>query len=241
MEVRKSPPQLLIEKLHLGELDPHTSVNTQACQNELETLSSSNEQIWAEYPPDMVALQIAQRLRKRRLSIPGASLLERLNSLRSPKWQWAAIVLLVCAPVGLLVLNRPNETDRIKGLSPFLTIYRKVGNSFERMSSNSKVAEHDIIQISYVAHDARFGAIFSVDGNGKLTLHYPERPGPAAKLITSGEVILPDAFELDSSPQFERFVFVTSPDSFETQSLIEHFQQGSLPKQYMSSSVLLKK
>ena len=64
--------------------------------------------------------------------------------------------------------------------------------------------------------------LLSIDGAGKVTLHWPEnKSGAAAALKTSGEVRLPAAYELDDAPAFERFFLVRSTEPFSVATATE--------------------
>lgn len=234
-------PDLILEKAHLAELNESEAAALNAeygadstYQNDLLALSASNQQILEEYSPDFVISQL-EKLTAPQKTSPN-------YFARSIHFRVAfALVVLLIAPLGVFLIKNSPEVVRTKGMSPFINVYRKAGDSFERLGSDSKVKENDVLQVSYVAHDAKFGAVFSIDGNGKFTLHYPEKPGPAAPLIASGEVILPNAFELDNSPRFERFVFVSSKTPFNTDEITATTLAAKLPNQFTAFSILLRK
>jgi len=88
----------------------------------------------------------------------------------------------------------------------------------------------------------RFGIIASIDARGRVTLHLPESPGPAVALDRDGERALPHAYELDDSPGFERFFFVTSDAPFATPEIAESLKSGGpLPARLASFGLVLTK
>ena len=100
----------------------------------------------------------------------------------------------------------------------------------------------DTLQIRYVAAGKRFGVIASIDARGTVTLHLPETPGPAAALQRDGERTLPHAFELDDSPGFERFIFVTSDAPFATAEVASRLKSGhALPAALTAFELTLNK
>lgn len=241
---------LALERCKLQESPPEEAVaikKSQEGQSKLSALILSDERILDEYPPDLMSAQITRRAFPSRSSghSPWKS---RWGNLRTAFPRLAlATFAVVLIPFALLTFR---ETDsRVKGGTPYISVYKKSGESFERLGAEALVKERDVLQISYVAFRKRFGAIFSVDGKGVLTLHYPEVPGEAARLVPEGEVILPNAFELDSSPKFERFFFFTSQEPFHTNGIIRSFKPYGnsdsfdiqLPKSIRQFSVLLKK
>ena len=52
-------------------------------------------------------------------------------------------------------------------------MYRKTDNGAEELAAGQAARQKDVLQLSYIAADARYGVIFSVDGRGTLTLHLP--------------------------------------------------------------------
>ena len=113
-----------------------------------------------------------------------------------------------------------NGKERAKGSSNIF-VYKKSGDSALRLKNKAKVSEGDIIQISYVASGAKYGAIISIDGNGYLTQHYPEFGTKAFELDNKGEIPLDFSYQLDDAPDFERFVFITSDNQFDISSLMD--------------------
>jgi len=105
---------------------------------------------------------------------------------------------------------------RAKGSGPTLFIYKKDGDKAIRLVTNSKVQADDIIQLSYFAGSASYGAILSVDGNGVVTQHYPDFGDIPAMLLPIGEVSLDFAYQLDNAPRFERFIFIVGTTVFST-------------------------
>ena len=121
-----------------------------------------------------------------------------------------------------LTLTDTNKTERIKGretqnsqnTAPKLFIYKKDGNNIVLLGSRTHVDADDILQVSYLSGSDTYGAIFSVDGNGVVTQHFPDLGNAAAKLVTGREVSLDFAYKLDDAPGFERFFFVSGSKPF---------------------------
>ena len=137
----------------------------------------------------------------------------------------AAIVVLVAA---LLAGGEARLDDgvRTKGLEPRLNVYRLVGYDGDgnaqvaTVDSGEQVPHFTDLQVSYIAAGKPYGAIFSVDGRGTITLHHPIHADATPRLQPFGEIYLPDGFRLDDAPDFERFYFVTSPDPFDVRELL---------------------
>jgi hypothetical protein len=102
-----------------------------------------------------------------------------------------------------------------------LRVYRQSKTGSELLSDASQVFAGDRLQLSYVSADAKYGMIFSEDSVGNVTIHLPAETTSSSVALKSGETILADAFELDSTLGFERFVLVTSSQSFEITPAIQ--------------------
>ena len=104
-----------------------------------------------------------------------------------------------------------NEYIGLKGdQEPLLRVYRQIGHNAELIDKDSTVKNHDILQIAYCASGETYGVIFSIDGRGVVTLHFPERSDGEALLNQAGEIPIPHAYEIDDAPDFERFFLVSS-------------------------------
>ena len=135
------------------------------------------------------------------------------------------------------------ETIGIRGdLRPALRIYRKTKTGSELLRAHAPVHRGDTLQIRYVAAGKRFGVIASIDARGQVTFPLPESPGPAVALERDGERALPHAYELDDSPGFERFLFLTSNAPFTTAEIAQALKSGStLPAPLAAFELALKK
>jgi hypothetical protein len=215
-------PDLLVERLALGDLDPQEAAETRArltATGELGRLTEieeSNRLILTAHPAASTWVEVQRRLGERARTMP-AHPRRRLvwTSLSLGAAAVAAIVLVVTRPMAPASgTSDPAETIRVKGLRPHLIIYKKTTAGPTRLSDTSRVRAGDTLQVAYVAAGRRFGMVLSEDALGGVTFHLPAGGGPAAPLTDPGEVAAANAFKLDDSPGFERFVFVTSDEPF---------------------------
>lgn len=228
MTASKKVPEWLLERLAQRELSPEKEAEIkerlggeEEARRQVALLQESDREILAAYPPRAMAAKIQQRLGR------GASSgISGWLFLAAPVA--AALLLLVAffgpTEEGPAPLSSPApqvEETREKGLMPQLRIYRKKGDEVERLSPGALAREHDLLQLSYVAAGARFGVIFSIDGRGVLTRHFPEAHHEAAPLSPQGEVALPHAYELDDAPGFERFFFITAEAPFGLETVLK--------------------
>jgi len=107
-----------------------------------------------------------------------------------------------------------NESDtRIKGLEARMEVWKKTPAGIVQLNDLDSVGEGDEIQLRYAVPEKCFGLLFSMDGNGALTLHMGD--GVKAIELAPGKMnSLPFAYKLDDAPYFEKFFFVTSPKEF---------------------------
>ena len=103
---------------------------------------------------------------------------------------------------------------RVKGITPFLLLYRKAAADVERLPPAAVARHHDVVQLAYQAGARRYGVIVSVDGRGVVTRHLPVAGASAAPLMPGSPVPLPQSYELDDAPGFERFVLVAADEPF---------------------------
>ena len=107
-----------------------------------------------------------------------------------------------------------NDDVRIKGLSARMEVWKKTGDSAVQMENLGEAREGDEIQLRYAVAEKCYGLLFSMDGNGTITMHMGE--GNKAVGLEPGKMTtLPFAYKLDNAPKFEKFFFLTSKDEFE--------------------------
>lgn len=106
------------------------------------------------------------------------------------------------------------DDTRIKGLDARMEVWKKTGDSAVQMSNLGEAREGDEIQLRYAVPEKCFGMLFSMDGNGTLTMHMAD--GSSAVALEPGKMTtLPFAYKLDNAPKFEKFFLLTSRAAFE--------------------------
>ena len=236
----RTVPDWLLERLAAGELPASEAAKLRARLEEmgeparLQALEASNREILAAHPPPSVAAEVQRRV--------------RVRVERKPAWRTAVFSGLALGAAGLAVLfalvrgPRPSgtvevpgstlsepEVTRERGLQAHLAVYRKKGQQVDRLKDGASARGGDLLQIAYVAAGRHYGVIASVDAREVVTLHLPEAAGTAVRLQSGKEMALPGAFELDASPGFERFVFVTSDDPFDTAAVVVSLRRNGPP------------
>lgn len=117
---------------------------------------------------------------------------------------------------------------RLKGFEAALALFRRTSSGAEPLKPGATVKPGDVVRIGYRTGGVAFGAIFSVDGNGNVTRHWP-LTGDSAARLERGEALLPGAFELDDAPDFERFYLLTSDRSFDLKPLLASLHAAKAP------------
>ena len=216
--------ELHLERFFAGELSPaeaekieRAAASDPELAARLEAIGTSNEDILAAYPPATMAPRIEARA---------------AAAVRRPSPLWilpAAAILAIGLGIGVvghtgLFSGSPGLDDtRAKGASLHLSLFRKTASGAEELADGATVHASDLLQVGYYSGAKGYGAIFSIDGRGTLTFHLPAGyaggPGRAPAIETTGEALLPSAYELDDAPRFERFFFVFSEKPFGLQEL----------------------
>ena len=104
--------------------------------------------------------------------------------------------------------SRQNQKTEIR-------LYKKTDDGVQLLANGDSVKNGDIIQITYAPGKNNYGVIFSVDGNGNITRHFPEKSWNSERLShEKPEIPLNFSYELDNAPNFECFVMVSSEKEF---------------------------
>jgi hypothetical protein len=123
---------------------------------------------------------------------------------------------------------------RLKGADPGIYVFRKSGETADPLSPGARADEGDLLQLGYVAPGADYGVLFSVDGRGTVTLHFPPSPDGSTEIEQGGVVMLEASYRLDDAPDYERFYLVTSEQSLEAGRILREVRRtigttGELP------------
>jgi hypothetical protein len=253
-------PDWLLERLAAGELpsgqadELRKRLRQSGREQRLDEIRRSNEAILSAHAPQAVTTEI-----RRRLAIAGRPLsAQRPRRLSAQRLRplWALSMATACV-AGLAMLwavrdhrgsivtgpAQQADEERTKGdVKPELLVYRKTAAGSEQLHGYAVVRRGDTLQIRYVAAGRLFGIIASTDSRSHITFHLPEASGPAAQLLRDGERALPHAYELDDSPGFERFVFVTAEAPFDSNDILPLLKNGSpLPARFSWYELALKK
>jgi len=218
----------ILEGIKAGELSASEYTGENLFE-ELSALEKSDREILEAYPAAAMQTAVARKLAASRFKNRTSS----WNLLRIVACA-AALCLVLMVPffvmkgegsvatnMGGISLEAATDENRAKGVGSRIYLYKKVGDQAVKLSDSESVSEGDIIQISYVASGAKYGAIVSVDGNGVVTQHYPEYGYTSALLETNGEIPLEYSYQLDDAPSFERFLMITGDKPFTVSGIVD--------------------
>lgn len=255
-----------LERYLLGELPPRRmeEIKRLAQENpeirrEIERLNESNPEVLSQHPseamiPEILRLYEENKRQSRGREITKPIFLKRLL--------FAGPVLATAVILLFIVFFRdgaiPGNT-RIKGEESIdfsktqIIIYRKENSEINLLANGNKARAGDLLQIAYVPAGITNGVIFSTDGNGTVTLHFPEGGDTSSLLKQENKVLLTSSYELDDAPEFERFFFITAMMEIDVEDIIKRAEAMAaspnsaktasleLPESYQQFSILLKK
>ena len=259
-------PELLLEQILLGEKDErdyYEKYGKSEIQAALSQLKASNEEILAKYPVEKASEDILRKAFEKKnkglSKAQGKGLASKRVFVGSRFIKYASAAVFLFLLAGPVLLNYKNTgkqtpTERIKGGEQHhqIRLYRQNGNEAVRLNNGDSAAENDLIQITYLPGQYKYGVIFSVDGNGNVTRHFPEAGWKANELAKTGEEVPLDfSYALDDAPDYECFIFVASKSGFDLSQIknikaedfsIDFLKKGSyLPKNCDGSIFVLKK
>lgn len=117
------------------------------------------------------------------------------------------------AGTDVAMLVESGNGTRIKGMDSRMEAWKKTDGGIAKLEDMSDVREGDEIQLRYSVPQKCYGLLFSMDGNGAITMHMGD--GDKAIALEPGKMVtLPYAYKLDDAPQFEKFFFLVSDTLF---------------------------
>jgi len=226
-------PEFFLEQYALGELEGEKKElidNSPDLQEKIMQLHTSDDEILRKYPPGSFTTSLEKRSIEKKSR---HKILQFAVKARVPLVAAACLALFFATlPIMINRSQEPvadtREMTRVKGMQPTLHIYRDNNGEPELLADQAIVKESDRLQISYISAGMMYGAIFSIDGRGTVTLHFPENETVTPALDSEGEIALPYSYELDDAPAYEQFIFVTSEIEFSVADLLTTVRESTL-------------
>ena len=226
-------PTRILEEIKNSELDAkdfYSIYGKENIETALDDLKKSDEEILNTYSVESMKAAVAAKLEgaKKTAAVKAKSnILQFPAATRFISYAAAAVLLAaIVIPAGLknskINAGSTMPTERVKGVAsahtasnPSINLYRQKGREVQALNNGDFARSGDVIQITYNAGAEEYGVIFSVDGNGNITRHFPENSWQAGQLIhRNDETPLDFYYELDNAPDFECFIMVTSKKHF---------------------------
>lgn len=252
-------PNRILEGINNSELkaeDYYSIYGKEVLNSALSELKQSDTEILSKYKPEAMHIAVEAKLNAKKGIIKIPSKVFRIATYAAA----AVFIAAIAIPVGVTTINPANPTQdvRLKGPSSELpknqklVLYRKNGKEAEKLNNGNLVNEGDVIQITYQAGNNDYGIIFSIDGNGNITRHFPENNWTAQQLKHSkDEIPLDFSYELDNAPDYECFIMISSPKEFSLDDINERIKDKKninylrrlsyLPKNTNGTAFVLKK
>lgn len=213
------PEQRMKEIGQLLEEDPEL-------QSRLIHLRQSNEDILKEFPVERIIPNIQSKYEAEK-----AQDKRKIRPVIFKRLLVVSPVLASALVLFFIVFFNPrtdiSQDTRIKGTptadftKSHILVYRKIGSETELLGNLARAKKGDLLQIAYISAGQTYGVIFSIDGHGLVTLHFPEKRTDSALLKPRERVLLGSAYELDDAPGFERFFFITSQTKIDVESILD--------------------
>jgi len=219
MDVKKHVPEIYLEQLYLNELSSQKAETIENKDNLIKNIELSNKEILEKYPPSFINENIIRKMNNKP-EIKSKKIIFTPFLLKSVPIA-AALIFLTLNLSHLSQNTKPDDIIRSKGLAPELSVYIDKDNSPAELFNNDLVSESDLIQLTYNAAGNKFGVIFSIDGRGIITLHYPDNKNGIPFIDPNGSHALPFSYELDDAPKFERFFFISSKQEFNISTILK--------------------
>ena len=194
--MKNNIPAILLERYILNEV---TEEERKLIENQLKAnrnlakrikyLQKANQIFSGQHPVKETILQIEKKMEQEKEKTA-----KKLHS-KFFLGYWPIYGLVAASFVGLLLIRplilpekrinnvvfQDNDIN-IKGDSG-LYIFLKTKYLAKKLEDNSIVKAGDVIQIAYYVNKPLYGVIFSVDGNGFITFHFPKNNAQDLKLI----------------------------------------------------------
>lgn len=258
----------IIEEIRHGEkkITDFPETSREEITRRVAELNESDKEILARYSPAMMKKAVEEKMKGETKDfakdIKKVSMHKKVVHLRYVAYAAAAVfAFAVILPVGLnnskTSAISEQSAERVKGggevksKGPYLNLYRLDGDEIQSLKNGESAEKGDMIQIAYNSCGDKYGVIFSVDGNGTVTRHFPDYGWTAGEFDEpEGLNLLDFSYELDDAPEYECFIFVTSKEQFTLNNIEDNFvnknekyiEKGKfLPKKTRKSIFILAK
>ncbi|HOA08511.1 MAG TPA: hypothetical protein PLE16_13420 [Spirochaetota bacterium] len=225
-------PDIVLEQYVLGELSSEKMREMKSLidsdvslRNRIKLIEKSNNNFLNKYPFSKTCIpSIISAGRKKRSD----SRFRKMFIVPS-----AALALAACTLIFIKVSPFFDSIDNsviIKGNAENLFLYRKNGNQADMLKNGDAAKKNDILQIAYQIPQERNCIIFSIDGNSNVTLHYSSSKSTIQEGGKNGKIFVPESYQLDDAPYFERFFMITSDKKIYDDDILSRAEKFALDR-----------
>jgi hypothetical protein len=214
--------QFVLEELSSGEAPIVRDAIAQddALRQRLALISKSDETFFDAHPVDSFTAEVQRR--ETAITDSGGTANTETQAPRRWPFVWTGLPVAAVALLAVFLVLPESVTNngyRTKGIQPHLVAHRILGQKAELLIEGDATRVGDRIQLSVIGGEGNYLAVFSIDGNSTVTLHYPRETesGP----WPGDNHSLPYSYELDDAPKFERFFLVAQKDPIDVDALLE--------------------
>jgi hypothetical protein len=215
---------LFVEKYLIGELSSEQQTafeaalsNDEQLQAKVELFKLQNTVFLAKNP----APWFLQKVAREQLAVKNIKKKFNYSNLLIGAGSLAMLLLFFYMP-SMSVFFPESETikadevysaeTRLKGEEQRLLVYRRTGLGSELIPNDAVARAGDLLQLQFVLADSAWVGVFSLDGNGVVTMHLDEQNHAVWR--SSGSHLIPRSYELDDAPYYEKFYLITSKEVF---------------------------
>ncbi|MFT3835885.1 MAG: ActD-like protein [Myxococcaceae bacterium] len=191
----------MLERYRLGELGASEKAQVEqslaadpSLRERLAALDADSKQTLQKFPPASFAAEVNRRAER-----------APIKTVKSSRPVILISAFALAASLAVAVFVKPPPDILVKG-SATLRVFKQTAKGPERVFDHGLVHPHDVVQVGFETGGPDELVVVSIDGSGHVTLHYPLNGNPK---LDPGMKELPQSFELDDAPGFERFFMVT--------------------------------
>jgi|GEM_PF-2091225 len=231
----KKISDLKLEQWLLGELSAEDSAqltseieNNPELRSRIDAMKQQSQELFQKHPPERFHTEVEQKIQLLEAQQ------EYAQSQRFSPVHWRMLAGVLALGLALVVIVPPLGTQdpdvgtdnteqgsgyRTKGETIHLMAHRVDDSGQTSLADGVRVQAGDRIQLSIDKATGRSFVVFSIDGRGVLSEHYPRESKP--KIETEAFFSLPTSYRLDDAPDFEDFYLVSSAQLLDRDDILK--------------------
>ena len=229
---------LKLEQWLLGELSTEEAARIQSevekdeqLRSRIDAINLQSQELLAQHPPQQFAAEL-----KRKMHLLNTQEAYREKQPRISPMKWRILAGVLAVGVALFVVlpsfsgdpekgqNRRPAPYRSKGETIHLMAHLVVENQQQQLFDQGLVRAGDRIQLSIKKAKGLSFFVFSIDGHGVISTHYPREQ--ASKIEESDFFSLPASYRLDNAPNFENFYLVSAQEILDKEDILKKIKEA---------------